>query len=121
MNKTFGDVLKKLSVVIGVFGCIGSLIWGIIVLSQAANEPIVVVSNHLALSGFIIIFVGSALSIIISILVYGFGQLVESVQNIEYKLYIEESEDIEENDEFEKDVKPTRFKTIDLNCDEINC
>ena len=87
MDKNFGDVIKKLAVVIGFFGSIGSFIWGLSTLTQSNRIYYDSYNETTSSLGIAIILCGVFLSVVFAMLVYGFGELIESVQRIEFKFY----------------------------------
>ncbi len=93
MYNNIGRSIKTLAKVIAFIGVAISVIWGIIVaspsgnLSQVSND----LANTIILTGLLIGLLGSILSIVLSFFMYGFGQLIESTQNIEKKVVFEKT------------------------------
>ena len=85
MFSNIGNKIKGLAITLTVLGIITSIIYGIIVASTA-SELSGFAKNAGVIGGLLIIVVGSVLSWIGSLVLYGFGQLVESAQNIEKKI-----------------------------------
>lgn len=97
MYNNIGRSIKTLAKVIAFIGVAISVICAFAIMAPASNLSRY--SNELAgtiiCTGLLIGVLGSLLSIIMSFFMYGFGQLIESTQNIEKKIVFEKTlEDI---------------------------
>ena len=85
MFSNIGNKLKGLAITLTVLGIISSLVYGIIVIVSTEDlHGSAKISG--VIGGLLIIVLGSILSWVGSLALYGFGQLVDSAQNIEKRL-----------------------------------
>lgn len=109
MYNNVGRSIKTLAKIIAFIGVAISVIGAFIIMAPAGNLSYY--SNELAgtliCTGLLIGILGSLLSVVLSFFMYGFGQLIDSAQNIEKKIVFEKSlEDIKyENDTNSVEVK----------------
>ena len=95
MFDNIGEKIKSSAIVLLVIGIIASLILGISQISNAVETSKYssyfssyagTVEGASVLGGILTIVFGSIISLIASYILYGFGQLIDSTQNIEKKL-----------------------------------
>jgi hypothetical protein len=77
MYSNIGGKIKKLAVIIAILMAAGSVISGIIVLSQGYG----------AAAGVINIILGPIIAWVLSLTIYGFGELIEHTTEIRNTLY----------------------------------
>ncbi len=85
MFDNIGSKIKTLAKIITVVGIAISVIWGLVIMINAQTGTIL--DGGIFFSGIIVIVLGSLISWISSFFMYGFGQLIESTQNIEETLF----------------------------------
>ena len=85
MFTNIGSKIKGLAIALTVLGIISSIVYGVSVISSA-SELYGAAKTGGIIGGLLIVVLGSVLSWIGSLALYGFGQLVDSAQNIEKKL-----------------------------------
>ena len=88
MYDNVGRSIKTLAKVIAAIGCIICFIWGIsqIISAQELSEYSREMAGIMTTNGFLIMSIGALVSIVASFFMYGFGHIIECVQNIENKL-----------------------------------
>lgn len=88
MYDNVGRSIKSLSKVIAAIGCIICFIWGIsqIISAQELADYSSEMAGVMTTNGFLIMAIGALVSIVASFFMYGFGHIIECVQNIENKL-----------------------------------
>jgi len=117
MFNNVGAKIKSLAKVVCWVGIIASVIYGIILMMAASNSYSSVEQTTALITGLLIMIIGSVASWILSVVLYGFGQLVEDNQQIRSLL---------ENEHKEKpaparivNVKPKNFWTCP-SCGKVN-
>lgn len=80
MFDNIGSKIKTVAATIAWLGIIGSIIIGIIIISEANNSYYPSATE--TLSGWLVIIVGSLSSWVSSFTLYGFGQLIENTDAI---------------------------------------
>lgn len=97
MFENVGGSIKVLAKVLCCLGIIGSIIAGIVTVSQASNTNYN--GEFYKILGYIFVIVGPILSWISTLLLYGFGELVEN-STIIAEQYLDELDlEDDENDE----------------------
>ena len=93
MYDNVGRSIKTLAKVIAFLGVAMCVIGAIIIMAPAGNINSFSneLANSLVISGLLIGVLGSLLCIILSFFMYGFGQIIESTQNIEKKVVFEKT------------------------------
>lgn len=76
MYNNVGKKIKIIAIVFAILGVVASIIFGCMFFSLPNG----------ALVGFLILVLGSIASFVLSLFSYGFGQLIESIHNIERKM-----------------------------------
>ena len=93
MYNNVGRSIKTLAKIIAFIGVAISVIGAFIIMAPAGNLSYY--SNELAgtliCTGLLLGILGSLLSVVLSFFMYGFGQLIESTQNIEKKVVFEKT------------------------------
>lgn len=97
---------------IAAIGIIASIILGIVIMVTFSNSYFMP-GGVGVLIGFLVMGLGSLLSWLSSLKLYAFGQLVESAQNIERKIFGDESVTLSSNDE--KSVFETVTSAVNSN------
>lgn len=80
MFDNISDKMKSAATALAILGIIGSIIIGIIIISEANNSYYPSATG--TLSGWLVIIVGSLSSWVSSFTLYGFGQLIENTDAI---------------------------------------
>lgn len=91
MFNNIGRKIKGLATFLTIVGIVASFITGFVIIGASKGQ------GPSVLIGLLVMALGSVLSWVSSFLLYGFGQLVESAQNIEREL-TGESGDYEDDD-----------------------
>lgn len=89
MFTNIGDKIKNLASVLAWLGIIGSIIGGIVMIAVGLES-----SEIFVLFGFLTAIAGSLVSWIGSFLLYGFGELIDRVAQIDRKLNNQASQSI---------------------------
>lgn len=89
MFTNIGDKIKNLAAVITWIGIIGSILGGIVMIAVGLES-----SEIFVLFGFLTAIAGSLVSWIGSFLLYGFGELIDRVAQIDRKLNNQASQPI---------------------------
>lgn len=86
MFDNIGGKIKEFATFLTIAGIIASVISGIAIISNSYAIGYGPIQGIGILIGFLVIILGSIISWVSSLVLYGFGQLVKSVQNIEREL-----------------------------------
>ena len=84
MFTNIGDKIKNLASVLAWLGIIGSIIGGIVMIAVGLES-----SEIFVLFGFLTAIAGSLVSWIASFLLYGYGELIDKVTQIDNKMNIQ--------------------------------
>ena len=85
MFNNIGNKIKGFATFLTIIGIIASIIVGIILIISGAS--LYYGGGTLILAGILAMVVGSLISWISSFVLYGFGQLIDSTERIEYMVY----------------------------------
>lgn len=83
MFSNIGGKIKGLAQVLCWIGIIGSIIYGIVLISASSRMRY---SDNTVVAGVVVMIGGSVFSWVFSFFTYGFGELIERVQRIDNKL-----------------------------------
>ena len=96
MFENIGEKIKSLAIAFCVIGSVGSILGGIISI------------GYYTVGGIIILLVGTLTSLILSMLTYGFGELIERAVSIDEKMNGTKTNAIEEpSSKNQNETKPT--------------
>lgn len=85
MFSNIGGKIKKLAVAITILGMIGSIVAGISIMSIGGRYGSYYRSGSVV-SGVLVIVIGCLFSWLASLSLYGFGHLIEKVEDIDSKI-----------------------------------